>query len=284
MPELPEVETMKRGLAPIVGCRIVAVRRPRCRLKPIAIGPTWRTFQRRSVNRRIAELDRVGKRVVVRLDDGGLVVFEPRMTGLVLIGPPPNLEHLRLVIELAGRTTLRVAYWDRRGLGSVWHYAPIEFALRFDESAVGPDALALAPGGLRSRLESSRRAIKVALLDQRAVAGIGNLYASEMLHRAHLDPRTRCCNLRGFEWDRLEAVVGEVLTEAIRYEGSTLGDGTYRNALSENGSYQNHHRVYAREGEPCTTCTQGVVQRIVQAQRATFFCPRCQPRRRQGPL
>jgi formamidopyrimidine-DNA glycosylase len=128
------------------------------------------------------------------------------------------------------------------------------------------------------RLTRSRRAIKVALLDQAVVAGIGNLYAAELLHTAAIHPAKRCDQLTRDEWRRLADAAIEVLEEAIRYEGSTLGDGTYRNALNQNGSYQNLHRVYGRAGEPCPRCG-AVVVRMVQAQRSTFYCPQCQPRR-----
>jgi formamidopyrimidine-DNA glycosylase len=124
-------------------------------------------------------------------------------------------------------------------------------------------------------LGRSRRAIKVALLDQRAVAGIGNLYASEILHLARIHPAKRCDLLKADQWQAIHRHMLAVLNLAIRYEGSTLSDGTYRNALNQSGGFQDHHRVYDRAGEACRQC-QGSIVRIVQAQRATFFCPRCQ--------
>ncbi len=131
---------------------------------------------------------------------------------------------------------------------------------------------------MRSRLASSRRPIKVVLLDQQRVAGIGNLYASEILFVAEIDPRTPAHRLSKEQWQRLHQAMIEVLEEAIHYEGSTLGDGTYRNALNQVGSYQNHHRVYDRAKETCGRCQDGIIQRIVQAQRSTFFCNQCQRR------
>jgi formamidopyrimidine-DNA glycosylase len=144
--------------------------------------------------------------------------------------------------------------------------------------ALGPDALELTADALRQRLHTSRRAIKVALLDQRAVAGIGNLYASEILHHAAIDPRTRCTRLTRGQWEKIHAATQEVLRTAIKYEGSTLSDGTYRNALNQSGGYQNHHRVYDRAGESCPRCKNKLVRRIVQTQRSTFYCPGCQRR------
>jgi formamidopyrimidine-DNA glycosylase len=129
-------------------------------------------------------------------------------------------------------------------------------------------------------LGGSGRAVKVAMLDQRAVAGIGNLYASEILHLAGIHPAHRCDKLTRAQWQRVADATHSVLETAIRYEGSTLGDGTYRNALNQAGDYQNHHRVYDRADEACSNCGAGNrVVRIVQAQRATFFCPGCQRKR-----
>jgi formamidopyrimidine-DNA glycosylase len=271
---------MKRGIAPVIGCRITAVERPRCRLRPIEIAPGLGPFRRRAVGRTITALDRVGKRVVVRLDTGDCIILEPRMTGLVLVADPPNQEHLRLRISLEPSNSDRaqageLLFWDRRGLGLVRLVSPVEFERLYGGERLGPDALQTSAEALRERMGRSRRAIKVALLDQRAVAGIGNLYASEILHLAVIDPRRRCDLLRVADWQRLHAATVEVLEAAIRHEGSTLSDGTYRNALNQAGDYQNHHRVYDRAGEPCAICRRPI-ERIVQAQRSTFFCPGCQ--------
>ena len=280
MPELPEVETMRRGILPIVGSRIEDVRRARCAKRPILVAPRLDVFRRRAVGRFVTAVDRAGKRLVVRLDTGDAIVFEPRMTGLVLLVAPPSDEHLRLRIALSGGKTEELLFWDRRGLGSVRLVSPPEFEKLYGAGKLGPDALSLSPEELRARLAPSRREIKVALLDQRAVAGLGNLYASEILHRCGVHPQRRCIGLRIADWERIHAAMIEVLEEAIRCEGSTLGDGTYRNALNEAGGYQNHHRVYDRAGKLCPSCGKGKIERIVQAQRSTFFCPRCQRRGR----
>jgi formamidopyrimidine-DNA glycosylase len=325
MPELPEVETMRRGIEPIVGSVIEAVERPRCSRRPIAITPSFATLRRRIVGRRIVAVERAGKRVVMRLegddrsaagdrsDAGDRIVIEPRMTGLVLLADPPTAEHLRLRIHLtsdAGRPAARssaakhtstsgaappaasaaalpgaprqLLFWDRRGLGLVRLLDPAAFARLFGPDKLGPDALELSAAVLAERLATSRRAIKVALLDQKALAGVGNLYASEILHLAGLHPLMRCDKLRSDDWPRLHRALRQVLSAAIRYEGSTLGDGTYRNALNQQGSYQNHHRVYGRGKLACLTCKQETVTRIVQAQRSTFFCRRCQAARKSS--
>ena len=169
-------------------------------------------------------------------------------------------------------------FWDRRGLGLVRALKPAELEKLYGPAKLGPDALVISCDELRTRLGGSRRAIKVALLDQRAVAGIGNLYASEMLHLAGIHPAHRCDQLRPDDWRRLQQSARQVLEAAIRHEGSTLADGTCRNALNEQGGFQNHHRVYDRAGKPCLACG-GAIVRIVQAQRSTFFCPECQSKR-----
>ena len=283
MPELPEVETMRRGVEAIVGSRIDGVLAVRSSKRPILIEPAMPEFRRRAVGRRVAAVERLGKRVVVRLDNGSRIILEPRMTGLALLADPPTREHLRVRFVLSGGAADELLFWDRRGLGSVRLLSPERFSQLFELGQLGPDALELTPDVLRQRLAASRRAIKVALLDQRAVAGIGNLYASEILHLARINPAMPCDRLRPAQWRRLHVAIDEVLREAIRHEGSTLSDGTYRNALNESGSYQNHHRVYDREGELCPTCRRTKVVRIVQAQRSTFYCPRCQKPARGAP-
>lgn len=276
MPELPEVETMRRGILPIVGSRIKRIVRPRCRLKPILLDPKPPTFRRWTIGQKIVAVDRVGKRVIVRLESDDAIVFEPRMTGLVLLADPPNRAHLRLCLELAGGEFDQLWYWDRRGLGSVRLLSPEQFDQQLGPDRLGPDALTITADDLRDRLGHSRREIKPALLDQRAVAGVGNLYASELLHVAGVHPQRRCDRLTRPQWQRIHTCMLEVLNDAIRHEGSTLSDGTYRNALNQAGSYQNHHRVYDREGEKCPTCGRSSIRRIVQTQRASFFCPSCQ--------
>jgi formamidopyrimidine-DNA glycosylase len=278
LPELPEVETMRRGIARLAGSRILDVARPPCARKPVLIAPRIDAFRRRAVGRRIEAVDRAGKRVVLRLDSGDSIVLEPRMTGLVLLADPPTQEHLRLRIVLDG-TARELLFWDRRGLGLVRLVDARQFTDLYGDARLGPDALSISPAALQDRLASSRRAIKVALLDQRAVAGIGNLYASEILHLAGIHPQRRCDRLRAGDWERLHSAIREVLEAAIHYEGSTLSDGTYRNALNESGGYQNQHRVYDRADEVCLSCGARRVTRIVQAQRSTFFCQRCQPKR-----
>jgi formamidopyrimidine-DNA glycosylase len=276
MPELPEVETMRRGVLGVEGAEIADVHVISTTLKPLHISPSERTFRKRAVGQKIAAVERLGKRVVFRLGSADRIIFEPRMTGLVLSADPPNETHLRFKMHLEGGSIPIVWYWDRRGLGSVRLVSEKQLGSLYGPDRLGPDALEFALEDWQDRLGSSQREIKVAMLDQRAIAGIGNLYASEILHVAGVDPRKKCRAINRSMWASIDSATQEVLRNAIKYEGSTLGDGTYRNALNKEGSYQNHHRVYMKAGETCRTCQQGVIRRIVQAQRSTFFCPACQ--------
>ena len=275
MPELPEVETMRRGILSIIGCRIRSAERPPCDRRPILFTPRIDAFDRRVRDRRIADVIRRGKRVMIVLEDEQTIVMEPRMTGLVLLSDPPTTDHLRLRLNLSDGIPHQLLFWDRRGLGTVRLLRFKEIATVVD-AKLGVDALAITADQLREKLGVSRRAIKVALLDQSAVAGIGNLYAAEILFLAGIDPRTRCDKLSRPQWNRIIECTRAVLLQAIEHEGSTLSDGTYRNAINGEGSYQNYHRVYDRAESPCPRCGEAVIRRIVQAQRSTFFCPKCQ--------
>lgn len=266
---------MRRGVLPIVGHRIEAAEIPPCERRPITFAPAIATFDRRLKHRTIVGIGRRGKRVMIEIDDGQTIVIEPRMTGLVLLADPPTTDHLRLRLTLSGGDHRQLLFWDRRGLGTVRLLHQNQIAAMVD-AKLGIDALAITAEQLRGKLCHSRRAVKVALLDQSAVAGIGNLYAAEILFLAGVDPRTRCDKLTRPQWQRITAAIGEVLHAAIAHEGSTLSDGTYRNALNDAGGYQNYHRVYDRAGTTCRRCESAEIRRIVQAQRSTFFCPACQ--------
>ncbi len=279
MPELPEVETMRRGILGVLGSRVDNASKLRCSRKPINISPGPAQFRRRVQGATITETSRAGKRVVLWLDTDDAIVIEPRMTGLVLVVDPPTQAHLRWRLQLSGGPLQELLYWDRRGLGNVRLFSRKEFEARFGLDKLGPDALQVSAEDLSQRLGESRREIKPALLDQRAVAGIGNLYASEILHVAGIHPQRTCVMMATGQWQALVAATHAVLEEAIRYEGSTLGDGTYRNALNKEGGYQNQHRVYNRADQPCPRCKNSKIKRIVQSQRSTFFCSNCQKRR-----
>jgi len=278
VPELPEVETMVRGIRPLVeGRAITAVRRCRCACKPISIEPRLPTISRRVRGTTVTQVRRLAKRIIMDLSSGDHFVIEPRMTGLMLLGDPPDREHLRLEWRFSrNRQHNSLWFWDRRGLGTVRLLRQVQLADQLGPQKLGPDALNISQAQLRQLCAGTSRAIKVALLDQRFAAGIGNVYASEILHLARIHPEQPANELNTRQLYRLSGATRKILCDAIQSEGSTLNDGTYRNALNQNGSYQNAHKVYNREAETCLTCRKKRVRRIVQVQRSTFFCPICQ--------
>jgi formamidopyrimidine-DNA glycosylase len=263
-------------------------------LQSILIHPRLPAFRRRVKGQTIVAIHRIGKRVVLELENSERIVLEPRMTGLILLNDAPNRKHLRLIFELTGGSArplkkgtgsersevpvplFRLLFWDQRGLGVVSLFSPQQFAEELGPHRIGPDALQVTPEILRERFGGSSRPIKVAMMDQHTLSGVGNLYASEILHRAGIHPAKPCNELKPRHWAAVHAALQEVLHEAIRHQGSTLRDGTYRAAHDEPGNFQDKHRVYQRAGDPCLQCAKGVIVRIVQAQRSTFFCPVCQ--------
>ena len=277
MPELPEVETMRRGILAIEGATITAIEKVRCRRKPIAIEPNISAIRRRLVGKKVQAVERIGKRVVIRMVNDDRLLFEPRMTGLVLVADPPSSEHVRFRVEFS-QGEQEILYWDRRGLGMIYLLNDQQYQERFSLENLGPDALEVTGPFLKKIFGKSKRPIKVALLDQKKVAGIGNLYASEILHVAAIHPAKRCDRITLKQWDLIASTTIDILQTAIAHEGSTLSDGTYRNALNDPGGYQNMHRVYDKEGQFCPICMDTTITRIVQAQRSTFFCKSCQKR------
>lgn len=284
MPELPEVETMCRGLHPIIGMQITSAVCPKISVKPCGMYPEKGTLLSKLPGSEIVGIERRGKRVVIQLDCGNLI-FQPKMTGLVSLTDPPDPGHVRMILKVQNspdsnrKNTSQpkeVFFWDRRGLGTIALWSNEELETHLGPDVLGIDALKISVAELQTRAAKSKRPIKVVLLDQKIVAGVGNLYASEILHRIGVAPTHGADSLSAKQWKLLHTAMLDILQTAIRYEGSTLGDGTYRNALNENGSYQNHHQVYDREGERCLKCKRGSIARIVQAQRATFYCPACQ--------
>lgn len=275
MPELPEVETMCRGIAPIVGRVVRDIHTPPCAYRPISIRPKVAMIHRQLAGHKVTEVARLGKRVVIYVGEWALLL-QPKMSGLVSLDQPPDPDHIRLQVDFRGAPKLGLLFWDRRGLGTVELLKKSEIQSRIVDGKLGPDALVIACDDFSQRLSRTARPIKVALLDQKLLAGVGNLYASEMLHVAKIHPAKKCNEISAKKKRLLYDAMQSILLAAIEKEGSTLSDGTYRNVLNDPGSYQNSHLVYDRADSPCLTCRSGVILRIVQAQRSTFFCPKCQ--------
>ena len=275
MPELPEVETVMRGLAARLDGRHLAeveVRRPDLRW------PLPERMGARLTGRRILGLRRRAKYILVDLDDGTSWMIHLGMSGRMLIsdGPKPPLEaHDHVVFRTDGGTWVKFNDARRFGMMDLWPTAEVERHKLL--KGIGPEPLGNAFNGpaLESALAGKYTPIKAALLDQKVVAGVGNIYACEALHRSGIAPRRLALNVWGNRAERLAEAVKTVLTEAIAAGGSSLRD--HRQVTGELGYFQHTFRVYDREGEGCPTpeCG-GTVKRLVQSGRSTFYCPRCQ--------
>jgi len=262
MPELPEVETIARQLAPhLEGRRVVRVEilDPRLALDTDGLSGT-------SVKRVL----RVGKRLVLELETGPCLRIDLRMTGRLTWSPTGadfELKRLRAVISLEDGNLL---FHDIRRLGEV---RLCESLCDAKPAGAEPFDPALTLEIFSNLIAGCRQPLKVWLLRQDRLAGIGNIYASEIPFAAGLRPDRPVSGLTPGERERLLDAIRAVLTEAITHRGTTLSD--YRDARGEPGGHQGHLRVYGRETEPCPRCG-GRIERIVQRQRSTFFCPGCQ--------
>ena len=277
MPELPEVETVRRGLDRFaVGRRVGRVEVGRER--------TVRRTSRRAVidgltDTTILAANRRGKYLLLPLDSGDEVMIHLRMSGQVLVaaGGADRPAHTHVVLHLDDGN--EIWFVDPRTFGEVVVFDPTNVAVELPELArLGPDPVSegLALRDLRRLLRARRRLLKPLLLDQHVVAGIGNIYADEILHRARLRPDRLSDDLSTSAERRLHAAMHQVLHDAIEAGGSTLGDAQYVDLFGGTGSYQDAHAVYGRAGERCTTCGVGWIRRTVTAQRSTHFCPKCQ--------
>jgi formamidopyrimidine-DNA glycosylase len=277
MPELPEVETVRRGLeTEVVGRRALSVVVGRDR---VARRTSPGALVAGLTGRRIVSAGRHGKLLLLGLDSGQGVMIHLRMSGQVLVvdegAPRPPHTHLDLGLD-DGRHLLFV---DPRTFGEVVVYDPANVARELPElAAAGPDPLVdgVDRRDLARRLGATRRPLKVALLDQTVIAGVGNIYADEICHRARLRPTRPASAVPVVAVRRLADCIESVLDEAVAAGGSTLGDAQYVGVDGAAGSFQDRHRVYGRTGERCTSCGRGRVRRILLAQRGTHFCPVCQ--------
>lgn len=264
MPELPEVETVARSIAPLVGRRIVSAE---FRCLRILRGGDPDRMAARLAGRRIAGVKRYGKFIVVTLEGRGYLLVHLGMTGRLLLGGPTG-KHTHAILTLDRGILL---YDDSRQFGCV------EFSEEFPDrvAGLGPEPLEVSPEEFASRLKRHKTRIKALLLNQRFVRGIGNIYADEALFRAGIHPMALSYRLRNESIKRLHRALVAVLTEAIAAGGSSISD--YVDAEGRKGFFQFQHRVYQRTGEPCTRC-RTPIRRVVVAQRSSHFCPRCQKR------
>lgn len=286
MPELPEVETVRRGLeTAIAGRKVVEVALRRADLRY----PFPARFRARLEGRRIAAVRRRAKYLLLDLDDARTVIVHLGMSGRFVIrrreknaaahgGFEPATgaaeAHEHVVIRLDDG--VEAAFVDPRRFGFMDLAATSELEANRHLARLGiePLSAALTPEALVEMFKPRRTAVKLALLDQRLVAGIGNIYACEALFRAGLSPRRRAASIGPARAARLAAAIRNVLEDAIRAGGSSLRD--FADVGGEFGYFQHAFDVYGRAGEPCRRCEAAAVRRIAQAGRSTFFCPACQ--------
>jgi formamidopyrimidine-DNA glycosylase len=279
VPELPEVETVRRGLdARLVGRTIEHVEVGRER--------TVRRTSRQALidgltGATVIETRRRGKYLLLGLDTGDDVMIHLRMSGRVLISSvdEPRPAHTHVAARLSGDPALELRFVDPRTFGEVVVFDPDSIAVEMPDLArlgVDPITDGLSRAALRHIVLSRARALKPLLLDQHVIAGIGNIYCDEILHAARLRPDRISSSLTGQEITRLHAQILRILGEAIEAGGSTLTDTQYVDVEGNGGQFQLAHRVYDRAGLPCITCGRGPIVRVVSGGRTTCFCPRCQ--------
>jgi formamidopyrimidine-DNA glycosylase len=277
MPELPEVETVRRGLQRNVVGRWI---------ERVEVGRE-RTVRRTSPDAVIAGLtgvrveaaDRRGKYLLLPLDSGDTLMIHLRMSGQVLLAESgaPRPPHTHVVLHLDDANELW--FVDPRTFGEVVVFDPGRVEVEVPELprlGIDPIADEFDVSDLRTALGATSRALKPLLLDQHVVAGIGNIYADEILHRARLRPDRPASSLDRRRVVVLRHAIVDVLTAAIDAGGSTLGDAQYVDLMGDGGSYQDDHLVYGRGGERCMTCGRGWVRRTMTGGRGTHWCPICQ--------
>ena len=268
MPELPEVETVRRTLAPIVEGRTIA-----------AVSFAWprtsvgdpRATAARLTGQRIERLERYGKYLLFRLRREGsdsILIVHLRMTGNLVVNGAAGA-HTRARMVLDDGTEL--VFHDIRKFGR-WQWAT---RLPARLAALGPDPLAIGPDEFATRLRSRRARLKALLLDQAFLRGLGNIYADEALFRARLHPLRNAASVGPRKARDLHGAIQAVLREAIDAGGTSIRD--YRDGRGERGAFQGQIRIYGRAGAPCVAC-ETTVRRVLVAQRSTHFCPRCQRR------
>jgi formamidopyrimidine-DNA glycosylase len=274
MPELPEVENTVRDLKPLlVGRRVLGVQVlwPR-----MLADQSPEAFSAELVGRQIVNADRRGKYLLFLLDNGRTLVVHLRMTGqfhLVLPETAPD-KHVHVVLDLDDGHQLR--FRDTRKFGRFY----LVDHPRTIVGKLGPEPLSetFTPLDLFAAIQGRRAAIKTVLLDQRIVAGLGNIYADEALFYAGIDPRRPAYTLTQADCNRLHTCIRQTLALAIRDGGSSIGKSmltNYRRPIGVQGRFQERHKVYQMTGKPCSVCGTPI-ERIVLGQRSTHFCPTCQ--------
>ncbi len=289
MPELPEVEHVRRSLRePVIGAHVqrVIIRRADVAWSEHAARPASTVELLEGA--RVSVIHRHGKQLAIVAEDGRAMCVQLGMTGGMLVRPNAAavaaLDHAHVVWQLGAHARQRpgrfLVFRDPRRFGGITCYPSFDALRRERWGRLGPDALSIDAAALAAALAGSSRAVKCVLLDQNAIAGVGNIYADEALFRARVSPRLRASLLRPPDIELLSAAIRAVLVEAVNAGGSTIRD--YRDASGQSGTFQSRHLVYGRAGQACSACGS-TLRKLVVAQRTTVMCPRCQatPKRRK---
>ncbi|MBI2986932.1 MAG: bifunctional DNA-formamidopyrimidine glycosylase/DNA-(apurinic or apyrimidinic site) lyase [Deltaproteobacteria bacterium] len=272
MPELPEVETICSGLRPLVrGRRIrtVEVLEPRLR-SPVGAG-----LSSRLRGKTIVDVGRRGKYILIFLEGGSVWIFHLGMSGkLIYVGAErPREKHDHIIVSLDTGRELRYHDPRRFGLSLVVPGAKLETLPQLGNLGLEPFDRQFDGDYLYSATRNSRRRIRNLLIDQKVVAGLGNIYANEILFHAGVRPTTRSSKLGRRRIEQIATVTPRLLREAIRWCGTSFSD--YRDAEDRLGEFQNHLRVYDREGQKCRVCSS-TIKRVAIGNRSAFYCPTCQ--------
>jgi formamidopyrimidine-DNA glycosylase len=278
VPELPEVETVVRDLRPRLTGRTLI--NPKLHfsdvLRRVSKPRLLRTLQRN----RVDAVNRRAKHVVVELESGHRLVIQPRMTGNLIVYDRRLrvAERRYVVLEAAIGSGQRFVFRDVRRLGTIWLLD--EKGWESYTARIGPEPLAdeFTADVFVERIGGTRQAIKKAIMDQRLMAGVGNIYANEALFKAGIDPSRRSDRIERADLERLYGIVRNVLEDAIAAKGTTVRD--YRTGTGETGTFQDVLEVYGRGGEPCPQCGAQLATTHAIDGRATTFCWRCQGKRR----
>ena len=274
MPELPETETIARDLDHEVSGRTIVEAKV---TKPDVLrGISARKLVSRLTGARIEHVWRRAKLIVLDLSLGERLVVQPRFTGALLIdaGQLSPEERRYSTIQLALDDSRTLHYRDIRRLGTVSLMSPEEFARYTDRLGVEPLDSAFTVEHLSALIRRARRSIKAVLMDQRSLAGVGNIYANEALWRAGIDPSRVAATLEPRESAELRDALVGVLTESIAHRGTSFRD--YRDARGERGGFVKHLAVYGRAGEPCKRCGAALIGTHAVDGRMTVLCARCQ--------
>jgi formamidopyrimidine-DNA glycosylase len=276
MPELPEVETIRRQLAPLIEGRVirrVEIHDPRWS-RPLAPAELAAALE----GRRIQRLSRRGKYLLWSLAGDVHLAQHLRMTGAILWQPKDEPRHARVRISLSGRLQLVITDPRRFGTGELLLGADALEAFFAARLGLEPLDERFTAEHLRAITRGRRAPIKALLLDQRRIAGVGNIYADEALHRARVHPLRPAGRLRAGQHAELRAALIESLNAGIDARGASIDD--FRHVDGLEGAFQNACLVHRREGEPCPRCG-GEITKMVVAGRGTYVCERCQPRPRR---